>query len=171
MADRIAFDHSRHGRIGKLDDNRVYVAFERQLSHPIDKVWRAISDPDELERWFPGIKIELKLGGKFKIWFGDGCEGSPHVSGIVEEFEPPNLLQIGTMRYELEANSAGCMLKFSDVLAFNGPRTRQQFAVSVLAGWHAYLDTLELVLDGKSDGRDLPEKNYATIDVPGWEIL
>ena len=171
MTNRTAFDHSRHGQIGRLDDDQVYVAYERQLSHPIEKVWRAISDPDELAVWFPGISVELKQGGKFQIRFGGDCEGPAHVEGVVAEFDPPNVLQMGSMRYELKSNEAGCLLKFSDILHFEGPRTRQQFAVSVLGGWHAYLYKLELVLDGKSDGKDVAELDYSAIEVPGWEIL
>jgi uncharacterized protein YndB with AHSA1/START domain len=170
QTDRTAFDHSQHGLIGKLDDDRVYVAYERQLPHSIDKVWRAITDAKELNRWFPGVTLEPEQGGKFEIWFGGECEGPAHISGNVIEFSPPNVLQMGSMRYELEANNKGCLLKFSDILAFQGARTRQQIALSVLGGWHAYLDQLELALDGKG-GRDVTEPDYSEIQVPGWEHL
>ena len=33
-------------------DNRPALRFERRLAHPIDKVWRAVTEPDELGRWF-----------------------------------------------------------------------------------------------------------------------
>lgn len=171
MNSRLDFDHSRHGQIGQLEDDRVYVAFERQLSHPIDKVWTAISDPDQLKHWFSGINIELKQGGSFEIWFGGDCDGPSHVSGIVEEFDPPNVMQLGSMRYQLIANDAGCLLKFSDVLQFAGPRSRQEFAVSVLGGWHAYLDKLELALGESSNISDVREPDYSEINVPGWEVL
>lgn len=171
MTSRTAFNHTRHGHIGKLEDDRVYVAYERQLPHSVDKVWRAITDPSELRRWFPGIEIELRSGGKFQIWFGGDCEGPAHVSGRITEFDPPHVLQMGTMRYELQAHETGCLLRFSDILSFEGPRTRQQFAISVLGGWHAYLDKLELVLDGKAGVGDVSEPDYSMIQVPGWEIL
>jgi hypothetical protein len=171
MTNRADFDHTRHGHIGQLEDDRVYVAYERQISHSIDKVWSAMTDPDELRSWFPGIEIELRQGGKFQIWFGGDCEGPAHVSGTITEFDPPHVLQMGTMRYELQANEIGCLLRFSDILAFAGPRTRQQFAISVLGGWHAYLDKLELALEGKAGVGDVPEPDYSMIQVPGWEIL
>lgn len=171
MNSRTDFNHTRHGHIGKLEDDRVYVAYERQFSQSIDKVWRAITDPDELRQWFPGIEIELRVGGKFQIWFGGECAGPAHVSGTITEYDPPHVLQMGTMRYELQANESGCLLRFSDILAFEGPRTRQQFAISVLGGWHAYLDKLELALAGKAGAGDVSEPDYSKIQVPGWEIL
>jgi uncharacterized protein YndB with AHSA1/START domain len=169
--DRTAFDHAQHGQIGKLADDSVYVAYERQLPHPVEKVWRAITDPNELGRWFPGMTLDLKQGGKFKIFFGGECEGPAHISGHVIEFDPPSVLQMGSMRYELQANEAGCLLRFSDILHFDGQRTRQEFAVSVLGGWHAYLDKLELALDGRPVVEDVVELDYSMIKVPGWEVL
>ena len=34
-------------------DGRPALRFERTLAHSVERVWRAISDPAELERWFP----------------------------------------------------------------------------------------------------------------------
>ncbi|MEO2177533.1 MAG: SRPBCC domain-containing protein [bacterium] len=129
-----------------------------------------MTDPDALARWFPGITVERKKGGSFQIYFGGEGEGPAHVEGILTECDPPNVLQMGSMRYELESNNAGCLLRFSDILHFDGLRTRQQFAVSVLGGWHACLDKLELALDGKPT-TDVAEPDYSRIQVPGWKIL
>ncbi len=37
----------RLGAVGRLDDGRTVVGFERKLGHPIERVWRAITDPLE----------------------------------------------------------------------------------------------------------------------------
>ena len=34
-------------------DGRPALRFERQLAHSVERVWRAVSEPAELERWFP----------------------------------------------------------------------------------------------------------------------
>ena len=34
-------------------DGRPALRFERTLAHSVERVWRAISEPAELERWFP----------------------------------------------------------------------------------------------------------------------
>ncbi len=44
--------------------------FERRLSHPIDVVWRAITEPDELEHWFPSkVQVDLREGGRMTFTF------------------------------------------------------------------------------------------------------
>jgi uncharacterized protein YndB with AHSA1/START domain len=35
-------------------DGRPALRFERSLAYPIERVWRAVSVPAELERFFPG---------------------------------------------------------------------------------------------------------------------
>ena len=170
MTDRTPFNPLYHGQLNELEDGRVSVVFERQFAHSIEKVWRAISDPDELAHWFPGIKLDQKVGGSFKIWFGEGCEGPAHVEGQVTAYDPPNLLQLGGMRYELTANKDGCLLRFSDILMFDEIRTRQLFALSVLGGWHNYMDMLGDALNGK-EVLEKPELDYSTVQVPGWKFL
>jgi uncharacterized protein YndB with AHSA1/START domain len=34
-------------------DGRPAVRFVRTYPHDVERVWRAITDPDELARWFP----------------------------------------------------------------------------------------------------------------------
>jgi len=33
-------------------DGRPALRFERRLPHPVERVWRAVSEPAELARWF-----------------------------------------------------------------------------------------------------------------------
>jgi hypothetical protein len=57
MKTGIPFDKNRHGTLEKLDNGSVSVTSERRLKHSIDKVWRAITDPGELENGFPEVKL------------------------------------------------------------------------------------------------------------------
>jgi uncharacterized protein YndB with AHSA1/START domain len=34
-------------------DGRPALRFDRTLAHSVERVWRAVTDPKELERWFP----------------------------------------------------------------------------------------------------------------------
>jgi hypothetical protein len=34
-------------------DGRPALRFDRTLAHSVERVWRAITDPTELQRWFP----------------------------------------------------------------------------------------------------------------------
>lgn len=168
-ANSVSSPDSKFGTVGKLDDGRSFVLFERRLSHSIERVWAAITEPTQLANWAPGFRIELKQGGQFDIWFGDECEGPAHVTGTVTEYDPPRILQFGSMRFELEADGSGCLLKFSDILHFDGSRTETQFTNDVLGGWHRFLDDLEVALNGNAVDRTAPEFDYSTIDVPGRE--
>jgi uncharacterized protein YndB with AHSA1/START domain len=67
-------------------------AIERtlELDHPIDRVWRAISDPDELALWFPNesATLDVRPGGTGEfVWNIDGKEFRSVVH--VHEVDPP----------------------------------------------------------------------------------
>lgn len=161
---------SRLGSVSTLEDGRKFVHFERHLPHSIEKVWAALTEPDRLADWFPGLKLERRLGGKFEIWFGGRCEGPAHVAGSVTRYEPPNVLEYGSMRYELTAEDNQCKLTFTDILIFEGPRTEIETINSVLGGWHKYLDVLEFTLEG---GKENPpggkEFDYSKVQIEGRE--
>ena len=159
------------GTIRAGDDGHTRVVFQRALSHPIDKVWAAIARPKERAVWVPGIRFEPAPGARFDIWFGDDCEGPSHVSGRLDPFEPPTRLGLGSMLFKLEAAPDGCLLEFSDVLWFDGKRTNVDFANAVLAGWHRFLDTLQIWLDEGVAALDLEEPDYSVVDVPGRDAL
>ncbi len=36
-------------------DNRPALRFERRLDHSVERVWRAVTEPAELDRWFVAI--------------------------------------------------------------------------------------------------------------------
>lgn len=165
------FDANRHGQIYKLDDGRIMVAWERQLNHSINEVWRTLTDAKALSHWFIGLRVDTRQGGAFSINFDGDCDGPDHVTGDVEIYDPPNELKLGTMHYQLKSNDDGCLLKFSDILLFDKKHTRQAIAISVLGGWHSYLDKLEAWLEGNYTGEDMPEPPYGDISVPGWEHL
>ena len=160
----------KYGAVGSLPDGKDYVIFERHLHHSVDRVWAAFTDAEQREKWVPGIQFEAKPGGRYEIWFGDECEGPAHVSGTLTAFDPPKVIALGSIRFELEAEGdQGCLLRFSDILWYDEKRTKTQFANAVLGGWHRFLDQFELWLD---DGlrvlsADLPEPHYAEVDVGG----
>ena len=149
-----------------LDDGRTSVRFERRLGFPVSTVWRAITEADSLASWFPGFAFEPKRGGRYTIRFGGDCDGPADVEGPVVEYDPPKVLQCGTIRWQLEPEGEGCRLMFSDVLHFQDGRSKAEVANAVLGGWHRYLDLLEQSLSGTPD-LDTPEADYAKLDVPG----
>ena len=159
------------GEIHSDGDNQLAVVFRRRLGHAPARVWSAIAEPVERAIWVPGIRFEPAADAPFDIWFGDACDGPAHVSGRIGVFKPSRRLGLGSMQFDLTPIEGGCLLEFSDVLSFDDTRSRIDFANAVLAGWHRFLDTLEIWLDEGLAALDLPEPDYSAIDVPGRDSL
>jgi len=133
-----------HGTYESVE-GRPAVRFERRLAHPIDAVWRAVTEPAELAHWFPGeVTVDLRPGGR--MTFSD--EGFTSLDGEVTELDPPRLFAFSWgddhLRFELEPadGGAGCVLRFTHVLDASDRAARDA------AGWHVCLDLLELRLAG-----------------------
>jgi len=121
-------------------DNRPALRIERRLGHPIERVWRAVTAPDELARWFvaevpwtPTQDEEFEAGGE---------------RGRITELESPHVLAWtwGSERYRFELTADGddaTMLVFTHV--FNpelGPGWQHA------AGWETYFNRLDAHVAG-----------------------
>ncbi len=59
---------------------RPTVRVERRFPHPIEKVWRAVTEPEHLGQWFPSpVELELRPGGamRFAAFAGDAPPKAP----------------------------------------------------------------------------------------------
>ena len=123
----------------QIVDGRPALRFERRLNHSIERVWRAVTEPAELARWFvaevpwtPAAGEEFEAGGE---------------TGRVTTLEPPRLIAwtwgIEQYSFELTADGDGCVLVFTHV--FNpelGPSWQHA------AGWETYFNRLDAHLAG-----------------------
>jgi uncharacterized protein YndB with AHSA1/START domain len=148
-------------------ENHPALQFERRLSHPVEVVWRAITESDELEHWFPSkVKVDdLRTGAEITFTFEEmPLEGAPTtITGRVTEFDPPRLFAFywgdDHLRFELEPVDGGdaCVLSLTVLLDARDKAARDG------AGWHVCLDRLEALLAG-DDG---PAATGATGDWRG----
>ena len=119
-------------------DGRPALRFERTLGHSVERVWRAISDPAELERWFPAAADWTPATGEIFEAYGG--------SGEVTEVDAPHRLSwtFGGDGYsfELSAEGDGCRLIFTHVF------DDRSLAAQTAAGWETYLSRLEPHLAG-----------------------
>jgi uncharacterized protein YndB with AHSA1/START domain len=124
-----------------LDDpHRPAVRVVRQVEHPIDEVWAAITAEDRLRTWFPGgAAIEQRVGGEVR--FGEG--GTGHVL----ECDPPRRLAFtwadDRLSFELEPDAGGTML------ALTHDFDDRAGAASYATGWERCLGALVRTLDGQ----------------------
>jgi uncharacterized protein YndB with AHSA1/START domain len=134
-----------HGTYETID-GKPAVRFERRLAHPIERVWQSITDPGELEHWFPcQVSGDLRPGATLTFSF-PGHE-MPDTEGEVTDIDPPRLLAYwwGTehLRFELEPDGDGTLLRLTHVLSSPDQAARDA------AGWHVCLDRLERVSTGE----------------------
>jgi uncharacterized protein YndB with AHSA1/START domain len=104
------------------------VELTRDLSAPPERVFRALTDPAELARWWTGIggistaSFDLRPGGAYRLEFrmekGETCA----VRGVVREVDPPRRLvmswfspefpnQETVVSFALEPRAGGTRLK------------------------------------------------------------
>jgi uncharacterized protein YndB with AHSA1/START domain len=120
-------------------DGRPALRFERRLPHPVERVWRAVTEPRELACWFVApVPWKPELGEEF---------GAAGQTGRITELQAPHVLAWtwGEERYrfDLEDSDGGCVLVFThvfDAALGNGAQHA--------AGWEAYLARLDAHLGG-----------------------
>ena len=134
------------GTLQRAADGRNVLHFERQLAHPVDKVWRAITDPAEMKHWFPsGVAGDFKPGGKLKFSFEDN---PTEMEGTISQLERPRVFAFtwGTdaLRFELQPTSSGTRLVFDCTFTDDGVKAARDGA-----GWQVTFEVLEALLDSK----------------------
>jgi len=158
----------KHATLEEVD-GRPTLRFERILAYPPERVWRALTDTDEMFAWHPTpASFEPRVGGRVS-WHPDG-----HVADMPEnevtDWDPPRLLgytwakegdRPDHLRWELRPHDDGCVLilvhTFDDRLK----------AARDGAGWHVCLDALAEEMAGGA-----PEPPGGDPDVPGpWTAL
>jgi uncharacterized protein YndB with AHSA1/START domain len=131
---------------------------ERHLDHPVEEVWAALIEPEQLVRWLAEAEIDPAVGGRVVLrWLNTDDRGNQAVMrGTITKLMPNSILEInsdihGLLRWELQRDGSGCTLRFSSAL----PVPNDQVMVA-LAGWHIHLEHLADALDGKP------------VDWPNW---
>ena len=120
--------------------------FERHLAHPPEKVWRAITEPEQLRAWFPQTVTVAEWAVGAPVHFEHERRGEVGTyDGEVLAYEPLSHLEFSwgtdTIRLEIEPDGDGTKLTLLDTLDELGKAARDG------AGWHACLDGLEAHLD------------------------
>ncbi|NEE02948.1 SRPBCC family protein [Phytoactinopolyspora halotolerans] len=155
-------------------DGRAMLRMERRLAHPPAKVWRAITEPDHLSRWFPMtvVAIDLRVGGALRLDLGT----DPHVPGDsfddlpITEVDPPQLFEFNwqgeVLRWELTPADEGCLLVFTHTF------DDRAGAASFASGWEVCIDAMENVLDGEPipDAQPSAELHDAYVDTFGLDV-
>ena len=80
------------GTFRQLKDERWQLRFERELPHPVEKVWRAVTEPAHLAAWFPTtLEGEREQGSALRFSFPNG--EAPPFDGEMLAYQPPRLME------------------------------------------------------------------------------
>ncbi len=117
----------------------------RDLRHSPEKVWRALTDPAHLREWAPFVADGNlgTIGNTVKLT----RVGNPTpIDTTVTRADPPNLLEYGDIRWELEGLEGGTRLTLWH-------KIDRRFISWGAAGWHICFDVLDRLLVGQPIGR------------------
>ncbi len=170
---------SRQGRVIQVD-GRTALRFERRYRSSIERVWRAVTSPEEMRRWFPSEVIGERTAGA-ALRFDDESHrqeaidageptraDGPEFTGRVVAFDPPHVFSFTwgseLLRIELFPDGDGTRLVFTQVLSHPSVAARNG------AGWDACLGELDALLD--PDGLDTGASDPAAGggDGDGFEV-
>lgn len=139
--------------------------FVRDLSHPPEKVWAALTEPAQLRQWSPfTADRNLETVGDATLTMIDG-DTREDFQAVVSRAERPTVLEYtwGTnlLHWELSATQSGTRLTLRHTVE------DPEWIPKVAAGWHICLAVAERLLDGTPIGPIVGEsaRNH------GWDEL
>ena len=150
----------------RKDGEKWTLVLVRDLRHPPDKVWQALTDPTHLREWAP-FEADRNLGAAgAAVKLTTVGAPSPHVTETtVTRADAPTLLEYNwggqDIRWQLEGIGGGTRL----TLWHNIDR---RFISMGAAGWHVCLDVLDRLLDGSPIGRIV---GGDAMKIDGWQRL
>ena len=143
----------------RKDGEKWTLILVRELRHPPEKVWRALTDPAHLREWAPFEAAgSLDTVGTVKLtWVGSPTPLETRVTRA----EAPKVLEYNDTRWELEAFASGTRL----TLWHNIDR---RFISMGAAGWHIAFDVLDRLLSGTPISRIAGSE---AMKFEGWQRL
>jgi len=126
-------------------DGRPAVRFERIYPHPLDRVWRAVTDPAEMRQWFPSPEVSIDQAAGTITLSGDPYSPDATTTKVLA-WEPPHRFSFeweeDELHFTLSEHDDGCRLELVNILSTEGGASRNA------AGWEICLGHLDRVVDG-----------------------
>ncbi len=148
-----------HGAQVRKDGEKWTLILVRELRHPPEKVWQALTEPAHLREWAP-FEADGSLGAVGTVnltWVGTQQVSATRVT----RSDAPSILEYADIRWELEALGGGTRLTLWHSID-------RRFVSWGAAGWHICFDTLERLLAGEPIGRIVGAE---AMRFDGWQRL
>lgn len=143
-----------------MGDRKIESSVQVKVSP--DKVFQAITQPADLERWFPTkAETDPRPGGKFELRFDFSDPSHNHVQkgeyvevvkGKLVTHSWANKLGPTTVKWTIAAKNGGTEVHLTHTGWGNGAEWDEQLA-SHEKGWAGFMGNLKTVLEGGSDLR------------------
>ena len=144
----------------RKDGEKWTLILVRELRHPPEKVWRAITEPAHLREWAP-FEVDRSLGTVGTTvnltWAGTAQVSETRVTRA----DAPKVLEFHDIRWELEVLGSGTRLTLWHSID-------RRFIAWGAAGWHICFDVLERLLVGEPIGRIV---GTDAMKFGGWQRL
>jgi uncharacterized protein YndB with AHSA1/START domain len=150
----------------RKDGDKWTLVLVRELAHPPERVWEALTEPEHLRQWAP-FDADQSLGRVGIAKLSTAGTPAPQVAETrIKHADAPKLLEYNwggqDIRWELEPlEGMGTRL----TLWHNIDR---RFIAMGAAGWHVCLDVMERALGGQLIGRIV---GPAAMQFEGWQRL
>lgn len=148
--------------------DRWTLEYVRTYPHPVERVWRAITDPKEFGTWFIRGSLDLRVGGAYAFETGD--DG---FKGQVLELEAPRYIRFGGpahekgwFQYELTPAADGTHMRFVQYFSPEGiytptaedeggdiPVPGTAWKPGFVGGWYEFWNALGAFLDESMDSQ------------------
>jgi len=152
--------------------NCYTITFNRRSKHSPARLWRALTDPEEVAGWTDApATIDLRVGGTYTFFVGTE---TPEEC-IVVRAEPERVLTIvwgmnrpeawrhaSVVEWTISDDEEGCSFTF----VHNGCADRGEGEAGLAAGWHGFLDQLGKHLDGKTWTKEEAEADWKRLHEP-----
>ena len=136
------------------------IFLERVLNSPIERVWDAWTNPQEIMHWFGSdpngrvlhAELDIRAGGHFEVTFQDADLAEHTCSGIYEEVQHPGKLTFSWQWKNEPGNTSFVIV----LLTSEGSYTKMQFEHKNLGsvskhnyaqGWESTFSKLERLLE------------------------
>jgi len=158
---------TEHGGVVHLDDGTAAppsgemrtrsIELEIEIDAPPEVVWKAITEAEELVRWFPmEARVDPGEGGRMWVSFGDGIGWTSRIAvwqpnkrlRTIDEAPPdaPPMPVEVALEYEIEGRGGSTVLRLTHS-GFSADAEWDQFIDSITAGWTYFLRNLKHYLE------------------------
>jgi uncharacterized protein YndB with AHSA1/START domain len=158
--------------------NCYTITFTRRSKHSAARLWRALTDPDEVAQWSEApADVDLRVGGTYTLFAGN----ESHEECVIVRVEPERVLayvwgmgrpgawgnHASVVQWTIEDEGDGCTYTF----VHNGCADRGEGEAGLAAGWHGFLDQIDKHLDGETWSKEQAVADWERLHAPYDERL